>query len=77
MPRLGSAKEKMPVGFESNIRILFLRVFQAMKKRPNKAPEPTRTAVTPRAMELKAEKKKSVCESNEARVAPAVRVAHL
>jgi protein TonB len=37
-------------------------IAQYLKKRPNKAPEPTRTSVTPRA---------------GARVAPAARVAHL
>jgi hypothetical protein len=52
-------------------------VVGTVRKQPNKAPEPTRTAVTPRAMEMKYEKKKSTCESNKARVAPAVRVAHL
>jgi hypothetical protein len=46
-------------------------------KKPNKAPEPTPTAVTPRAMELKSETNLSNPQSFEARVAPAVGVAHL
>jgi hypothetical protein len=46
-------------------------------KEPNKAPEPTPTAVTPRAMEMKIEMKTRNCDRCEARVAPAVGVAHL
>ena len=48
-----------------------------MTRRPNKSPEPTPTAVTPRAIEMKMESKRRKAELNEARVAPAVRVAHL
>jgi hypothetical protein len=47
------------------------------KKQPNKAPEPTPTAVTPRAMEMKSEMKHWIPEWNEARVVPAAGVAHL
>jgi hypothetical protein len=44
---------------------------------PNKAPEPTPTAVTPRAMEGICEMKKWIASSKEARVVPAAGVAHL
>jgi hypothetical protein len=44
---------------------------------PNKAPEPTPTAVTPRAIEMMTEVKQWICSRDEARVAPAVVVAHL
>jgi hypothetical protein len=44
---------------------------------PNKAPEPTPTAVTPRAMEVKIEMKQWICIRDEARVVPAAGVAHL
>jgi hypothetical protein len=44
---------------------------------PNKAPEPTPTAVTPRAIGMKCRMKKSNLKCIEARVAPAVVVAHL
>jgi GNAT superfamily N-acetyltransferase len=44
---------------------------------PNKAPEPTPTAVTPRAIDMKTEEKNPIAVSKEARVAPAVVVAHL
>jgi hypothetical protein len=44
---------------------------------PNKAPEPTPTAVTPRAMEAKFEMKGWICNRDEARGAPAAGVAHL
>jgi hypothetical protein len=46
-------------------------------KPPNKTPEPTPTAVTPRAIDMKIEWKKWIAESNEARGAPAAGVAHL
>jgi hypothetical protein len=46
-------------------------------KRPNKAPEPTTTAVTSRAIEFKSEMKRSNKIASEARAAPAVVVAHL
>jgi hypothetical protein len=45
--------------------------------RPNKAPEPTPTAVTPRAMEMNIEVKPLNCNRKEARVVPAAVVAHL
>jgi hypothetical protein len=48
-----------------------------MKKRPNKALEPTPTAVTPRAMDVKIEMKQWICNRDEARGAPAAVVAHL
>jgi hypothetical protein len=48
-----------------------------MRKTPNKAPEPTPTAVTSRAIEIKSETKLSNPQPYEARVAPAVVVAHL
>jgi hypothetical protein len=48
-----------------------------MKKRANKAPEPTPTAVTPRAIVMKFEVKNWNVESKEARGAPAAVVAHL
>jgi hypothetical protein len=48
-----------------------------MIKTPNKAPEPTTTAVTPRAIEMNSEWKKSIVGCNEARGAPAAVVAHL
>jgi hypothetical protein len=44
---------------------------------PNKAPEPTPTAVTPRAIEVVNEMKRWICNRIEARVVPAVGVAHL
>jgi hypothetical protein len=47
------------------------------KKEPNKALEPTPTAVTPRAIEMQSDLKKSNPQSTEARVAPTVGVAHL
>jgi hypothetical protein len=47
------------------------------KTRPNKALEPTPTAVTPRAMEMESELKQWIPEWSEARVVPAVGVAHL
>jgi hypothetical protein len=46
-------------------------------QKPNKAPEPTPTAVTPRAMEVKFEMKQWICNRDEARGAPAAVVAHL
>jgi hypothetical protein len=46
-------------------------------KEPNKAPEPTPTAVTPRATEMNIEVKPWNCNRNEARVVPAAVVAHL
>jgi hypothetical protein len=48
-----------------------------MNKTPNKAPEPTPTAVTPRAIEVNFEMKTRNCGSDEARVVPAAVVAHL
>jgi broad specificity phosphatase PhoE len=50
---------------------------QFQKKAPNKAPEPTPTAVTPRAMEDKSQLKQWICNRDEARGAPAAVVAHL
>jgi hypothetical protein len=47
------------------------------RERPNKAPEPTPTAVTPRAMEMVIEVKQWNCNHDKARVAPAAVVAHL
>jgi hypothetical protein len=44
---------------------------------PNKAPEPTATSVTPRAISRSAELKRRTENRSEARVAPAVAVAHL
>jgi hypothetical protein len=46
-------------------------------KPPNKAPEPTPTAVTPRAMEMNCEMKRWICNCGETRGAPAAVVAHL
>jgi hypothetical protein len=46
-------------------------------KRPNKALEPTPTAVTPRAMEVNFEMKSRNYDCDEARGAPAAVVAHL
>jgi hypothetical protein len=46
-------------------------------KPPNKAPEPTPTAVTSRAMEVNFEMKTRNCNRYEARGAPAAVVAHL
>jgi hypothetical protein len=46
-------------------------------KPPNKAPEPTPTAVTPRALEMMTEVKQWICSRDEARGAPAAVVAHL
>jgi hypothetical protein len=51
--------------------------FTRVKKGPNKAPEPTPTAVTPRAIDMKVEAKTWICSRYEARVVPAVGVAHL
>jgi hypothetical protein len=48
-----------------------------LSKPPNKAPEPTPTAVTPRAMEVRSEMKRWICNRIEARVVPAAVVAHL
>jgi hypothetical protein len=56
------------------------RIFTVMLSnpdKPNKAPEPTPTAVTPRALEMKIEMKTRNCDWNEARVVPAAGVAHL
>jgi hypothetical protein len=44
---------------------------------PNKALEPTPTAVTPRAVEMVIEVKQWICNRDEARGAPAAGVAHL
>ena len=44
---------------------------------PNKAPEPTRATVTPRAIEMKTEMKPLTTGSLAARGAPVARVAHL
>jgi GNAT superfamily N-acetyltransferase len=55
---------------------LMAHSFQATKL-PNKAPEPTPTAVTPRAIEMKFERSNWIVEPNEARGAPAAVVAHL
>ena len=46
-------------------------------KPPYKAPEPTSTSVTPRALSSTLEMKHRTEERSEARVAPAVAVAHL
>jgi hypothetical protein len=46
-------------------------------KGPNKAPEPTRAAVTPRAVVCNFESPKRNVKGIAARVAPAARVAHL
>jgi hypothetical protein len=51
--------------------------FSSFPKPPNKAPEPTPTAVTPRAMEMNIEVKPWNGNRNEARGAPAAVVAHL
>ena len=48
-----------------------------MKKRPNKALEPTSTSVMPRATLSFSDLKQWIESSNEARVMPAVAVAHL
>jgi hypothetical protein len=47
------------------------------EKPANKAPEPTPTAVTPRALETVIEMKQWIYNRDEARVVPAVGVAHL
>jgi hypothetical protein len=59
------------------IALHFFSAVVAGSQAPNKAPEPTPTAVTPRAIEMKAEMKLLNLQSYEARVAPAVGVAHL
>jgi hypothetical protein len=46
-------------------------------QKPNKAPEPTPTAVTPRAVEVVIEVKQWICNRDKARGAPAAGVAHL
>jgi diamine N-acetyltransferase len=56
---------------------VFNELMELTDKRPNKALEPTPTAVTPHAMEMKSEGKNWISESNEARVVPAAVVAHL
>jgi hypothetical protein len=43
----------------------------------NKAPEPTPTAVTPRAIEMSTEMKQWIVCCDKARVVPAAGVAHL
>jgi len=48
-----------------------------MKKRPNKAPEPTTMAVTPRAISRVTEMKPQTEIRHAARGAPAMVVAHL
>ena len=48
-----------------------------MRNRANKAPEPTTTSVTPRATEREIEMKQRDEFQSEARVVPAVVVAHL
>jgi len=48
-----------------------------MSPEPNKSPEPTRGAVTPRAKESASEIKRQNPSRPEARGAPAPRVAHL
>jgi hypothetical protein len=56
------------------------RIFPVMLSnpdKPNKAPEPTPTAVTPRAMEVNFEMNRWNCNRDEARGAPAAVVAHL
>jgi hypothetical protein len=61
-------------------RTLFFEVmsdFSSFPKPPNKAPEPTPTAVTPRAVEMVIEVKQWICNCDEARGAPAAGVAHL
>ncbi len=52
-------------------------VIELPKKRPNKAPEPTRGAVTPRAIEGKSGMAMQTEFRHAARGAPAPRVAHL
>jgi len=52
------------------------RVFASGSK-PNKSPEPTRGAVTPRAVEMKCEMAMQTGFLHVARGAPAPRVAHL
>jgi hypothetical protein len=54
----------------------FPAFFQKAKP-PNKAPEPTPPAVTPRAMEMKSKMKPWIRDRDEARGAPAAVVAHL
>jgi hypothetical protein len=46
-------------------------------QKPNKAPEPTPTAVTPRAMEVNFEMNRWIYNRDEAPVVPAAVVAHL
>src|SRR5437899_555661 len=54
-----------------------LRQFSTHEKRPNKAPEPTTMAVTPRAIVRVIEMKPQNLNRNAARGAPAMVVAHL
>jgi hypothetical protein len=67
----------MPVDFDSDIAFHLLCDRTAKKNRPNKALEPTPTAVTPRAIDIKVEAKTWICSRYVARGAPAAVVAHL
>ncbi len=51
--------------------------FRSFPERPNKAPEPTRGSVTPRAVEVLFRMKNPTANRHTARGAPAPRVAHL
>jgi hypothetical protein len=63
--------------FERFLGMRFPSVPLAYAHWPNKSPEPTPRAVTPRASEMKTEEKISNPESTGARFAPAVVAAHL
>jgi hypothetical protein len=64
------------VGFSSQFRFTVLQSIR-IPSVPNKSPEPTPTAVTPRAIEGVAELEQMNPNRFEARGAPAVVVAHL
>jgi hypothetical protein len=57
------------------VLVMHWRQMTSEEKRANKAPEPTPTAVTPRAVAMVIEVKQWICNCDEARVVPVV--AHL
>jgi hypothetical protein len=65
-----------PVVSEMAGSLLNPSVFQRLH-RPNKSPEPTVTAVTPRAVDMHFRMKQSNLQLTAARVAPSATVAHL
>jgi hypothetical protein len=68
------------IAWERLARTLFFEVIfdcSSFPQTPNKAPEPTPTAVTPRAVEVNFEMKTRNFNRDEARGAPAAVVAHL